>query len=121
MARAPSRPQEAVDDINNTVRDNLRRILAGQTPEAYCKGGGRPLYYVTGDKKGKKVAARALRYAIQETDPQSPRLDLIAAVAAREGIPAYVLLIPHGKPAVMRRWDDFPIAAGQPPTGKTAP
>lgn len=121
MARNRSRSQEPVDDINTIVRDNLRRILAGRTPEAYCKGGGKPLYYVSGDKKGKKVAARALRYATQETNPQSPRLDLIAAVAAREQLPPYVLLVAHGHPALMRRWDDFPHAAPhQPSDGETA-
>jgi hypothetical protein len=106
MDRRGSRPQELAEDLNRIVQTNIQRILAGRTPEAYCKEKSRVLYYVTGEKKGKPVAPRALRYAISQE--QSPRLDMIAAVAHKEGLPAYQLLINHvAPPAAARRWDDF--------------
>ena len=78
-------------DINGLVAKNLRKILGeGRSPEVYCQERGRELFYVSGSKKGKKVAPRALRYALDEE--QSPRLDLVAAVAAKEGLHPYQLL-----------------------------
>jgi hypothetical protein len=105
MERRGSRPQEPADDLNTIVQTNICRILAGRAPEAYCKEKNRVLYYVTGVKKGKPVAPRALRYAISQE--QSPRLDMIAAIAHKEGLPAYQLLINHIAPPAARRWDDF--------------
>lgn len=94
------------EDINNIVRANLRKILGDRTPEAYCKERGRQLYYVSGTKKGRKVAPRALRYAVSGERGDSPRLDLIAAVAAKEGFAPFQLLVPSDRAPHARRWDD---------------
>lgn len=107
-SKGGSRPKEPAYDLNQVVQANIRRILAGRTPEAYCVERNRLLCYVTGKKKGKPVAPRALRYAIQEDNPQSPRLDLLAAIAHKEGLPPHLLLIPHESPPLdRRRWADY--------------
>jgi hypothetical protein len=92
-------------DLNTVVQDNIKRILGDRTPETYCKEAGNPLYYVSGAKKGKRVSERALRYAISKE--QSPRLDMIAAIAAKEGIPPHHLLIEHSPDHPARRWEDW--------------
>lgn len=84
------RDEELPQDINGLVARNLGRVLDGRSPEDYCKETNHKLVYVSGTKKGKKVAARALRYAVD--GQQSPRLDLIAAVAAKEQLHPYQLL-----------------------------
>jgi hypothetical protein len=94
-----------IPDLNAVVQENIRRILGDRTPESYCKEPGRPLYYVSGAKKGKRVSERALRYAISKE--QSPRLDMIAAIAAKEGIPPHHLLIEHSPDHPARRWEDW--------------
>lgn len=99
-------------DLNTVVQDNIKRILGDRTPEAYCKEAGRPLYYVSGAKRGKRVSERALRYAI--SNEQSPRLDMIAAIAAKEGIPPHHLLIEHSADHPARRWDDWRPPPRQP-------
>jgi hypothetical protein len=104
MAHNPVGGDGLHEDLNKIVQANIRRILGDRTPEAYCNELGRQLYYVSGNKRGRKVAPRALRYAI--TEEQSPRLDLIAAVAAKERIAAHRLLIPIDRPPLARRWDD---------------
>ena len=76
-------------DINGLVSANLKRVLGKRTPEAYCEEKPK-LRYVSGSKKGKAVAPRALRYAVD--GEQAPRLDLIAAVAAKEDLHPYQLL-----------------------------
>lgn len=91
-------------DINELVSANLKRVLGKRTPEAYC--GEKPkLLYVSGSKRGKAVAPRALRYAID--GEQAPRLDLIAAVAAREGLHPYQLLFfdfdPRNAPVIISK------------------
>lgn len=77
-------------DLNTIAQENIRKILGGRTPEAYC---GKPpdrLRYVSGTKKGKPVAPRAIRYAL--SGENSPRLDLIAAIAHKEDLQPYQLL-----------------------------
>lgn len=96
--------QGGAEDLNTVVQSNIRRLLGKLSPEDYCKEKGRVLYYVSGAKRGKPVSTRALRYAISEE--QSPRLDMIAAVAAKERIPPHALLISPEAPPMRRRWDD---------------
>lgn len=100
------------EDINKVVQTNIAKILGERTPETYCNEKNRVLYYVSGAKKGKKVSPRALRYAISEE--QSPRLDMIAAIAAKEGIAPHNLLISPDRPPAQRRWDDRPALPGIP-------
>lgn len=95
--------RELPPDLNVVVQNNIKRILGDRSPEAYCREGG-GLYYVSGGKKGKRVAPRALRYAISEE--QSPRLDMIAAIAFKEGMQPWHLLMEHQPPSEARRWDD---------------
>jgi hypothetical protein len=104
MRRTQPGPGDDPDDLNKIVQANIRKILGDRTPEAYCNERGRQLYYVSGRKRGSKVAPRALRYAV--TEEQSPRLDLIAAIAAKEGIAPHQLLIATDRPPQARRWDD---------------
>lgn len=85
-------------DVNDIALENLRAILGPRSPEDYCgKPGDRDrLMYVTGSKMGKAVAPRTLRYALEGT--HSPRLDLIAAVAFKEGLQTYQLIVPDLDP-----------------------
>lgn len=85
---------ESAQDINETVFENIKLILDGRSPEEYCGSPANPkLHYVTGRKKGKPVAARGLRYNTDEET--SPRLDLIAAIAAKEKLHPFQLLLPE--------------------------
>ena len=80
----------SIEDINKLVTGNLKKILGNRSPEDYCAEHGRVLRYVSGKKRGRKVAPRALRYAVDGKQP--PRLDLIAAVAFKEDLQPYQLL-----------------------------
>lgn len=84
--------------MNELIKGNLAKILGARKPEAYCgkKGDPERLIYVTGSKKGRPVAPRALRYVIEGVN--APRLDLIAAVAHKEGLQPYQLLFPDFDP-----------------------
>ena len=92
-------------DVNELIVENLLKILANRKPETYCgKNGDRErLVYVTGGKKGRPVAPRALRYAVEGVN--APRLDLIAAIAHKEGLQPYQLLFedfdPKNAPVVV--------------------
>ena len=94
-------------DMNELIRTNLLKILGNAKPETYCgkKGDPERLMYVTGSKKGKPVAPRALRYAIEGVN--APRLDLIVAVAHKEGLQPYQLLFeefdPKNAPVVVTK------------------
>ncbi len=89
MAKTKPSQQARDQDINRLVAANLQKILKDRSPETYCAE-GRGLHYISGTKKGKRVSERALRYAT--TGEQSPRLDLIAAVADKEDLLPYQLL-----------------------------
>ena len=94
-------------DVNELIRANLKRVLAGRKPEAYCgkKGDPERLLYVTGGKKGRPVAPRALRYTIEGVN--APRLDLIAAIAHKEQLQPYQLLFedfdPNNAPVMITK------------------
>lgn len=88
----PEEGEQKPRDINELVAANLKLILGERSPEDYCRYDDpkMALKYISGKKKGQKVAPRSLRYAVD--GEQSPRLDLIAAVAAREELQPYQLL-----------------------------
>ena len=94
-------------DVNELIRTNLLKILGNAKPETYCgkKGDPERLMYVTGNKKGKPVAPRALRYAVEGVN--APRLDLIVAIAHKEGLQPYQLLFeefdPKNAPVVVTK------------------
>ena len=94
-------------DVNEVIRTNLLKILGGRKPENYCGQARDPerLVYVTGGKKGRPVAPRALRYALEGVN--APRLDLIAAIAHKEGLQPYQLLFedfdPSNAPVVVSK------------------
>lgn len=83
--------------MRTIVRENLRKILGSRSPEEYCGTGTNRLRYVGGTKATKPIAPRTLRYAIYGEFPAS--IDLIEAVAAKEDIQPYQLLLPEFDPS----------------------
>ena len=81
--------------VREIVMQNLAAILGQRSPEEYCRQAPK-LHYVSGTKAGKPVAARTLRYALE--GDFSPSIELLEAVAAREDIAAYQILLPDLDP-----------------------
>lgn len=84
----PEEDQGTPPDPNELLANNLKKILGDRTPETYAQQ-VKPMY-ISGTKKGKKVASRTIRAAM--TGEYSPRLDFLAAIAFVESLLPYQLL-----------------------------
>lgn len=83
--------------MREVFKDNLKKILGDKSPEEYCGTGSNRLRYVSGTKIAKPVAPRTLRYAV--SGDYSPSIELIEAIAAKEDLQPYQLLLPELDPS----------------------